>query len=333
MSLLHSTNEQIAKLNKKKEELLALKEQIPDAPYHIFSINAMIRDAEMKHERLRGAYSAIKCSQCMQSVTDQVAHVNVGRKTICERCLKTISQVMNTTEMEEKAGIKTGIVKQDCHQSFHFLQESGLVRKSNKCWLVHEVLIELFYSAGRDKSKLKMSWVEEMEAHLTNLQIQMNMLNEMKGLLSGVSLQLFSLDAQIRDYENRIKIVKGGTYPFKCSQCQGWIKEQGLPVLIDHYTLCNQCKKTIQEVLTSSEAESKYNLYSGRIRRDIHRGLLDTYKEKGLLRQSGSIWLIHESVIQHHYYPEKKEPTEESAIPPSLLARQAAIFQGKGTDY
>jgi hypothetical protein len=327
VSIIDSSEQQVMILNKKKEEILAHKEQIPDAPYHLFSINAMIRDAEMRYERLKGKYTSIKCSQCNQAVDDEMKSINLGRNIICERCIKTIGQVMNTTEFEDRHGLKTGTVKQDIHNTLHTLQGTGIIRKSGKCWLVHDVLAELYYDAGKNKARLEMSWVEEMERHLSSLQTQHKILNDIKGSLTGATLQLFSLDAQIKDYENRLRIVKGGTLPFRCSQCLGWIKEKGLPVLISHFTLCDNCKDTIQQVMTSSEAETKYNLLPGRIRKDIHKGNLEKYLENGLLRQSGGIWLFHETIIKHHYYPEIITPSNKPEIPSSLLARSAAVFQ------
>ncbi|WP_145950122.1 hypothetical protein [Paenibacillus sp. Y412MC10] len=331
MDIIDSYQQQIMLLNQKREEIIALKDQIPDAPYHIFSINAMIRDAEMRYERLKSSYVPIKCNQCTQPVPEDMHSVQVCRGVvICDRCLKTISQVMNTTEMETKRGMASGTVKQDCYQTLHFLHGSGLVRKSGKFWLVHEALFELFYDAGRKTDPLKMSWIDEMENKMNSLLKQRDLLNDIRSILPGGTTLFFSLDSQIRDYENRLKVVKGGTYPFRCTQCSGWIKEPGLPILINHFTLCKHCKRTIEQVMTSSEAEAKFNLRAGRIRKDIHLGQFEKYMEKGLMRQSGSIWLMHESVIKQHYFPEEQPapsaPTT-SSIPSSLLERSAAIYQ------
>ncbi|WP_346835906.1 hypothetical protein [Paenibacillus polymyxa] len=328
MSLIDNSQQKILMLNQKKEEILALKHELPDAPYHIFSINAMIRDAELRYERLKTSYSPLKCSQCLGPIKESDHSVTLGHHIICYRCLKTISQVMNTKEMEERRSMKIGTVKTDCNNILHSLKSTSLIRKSGKCWLVHEVLLELFYDAGRSKSHFELTWIDEMEKHLQLLQTQYRIINDIKDSLVGATWQLLSLDAQIRDYENRLSLIKGGTHPFQCTQCNGWIKEPGLPILLGHFTLCNRCKHTIEQVITTSEAETRHSLTPGQIRKDIHRGQLGGYIEMGLLRQSGSIWLLHESVIQHHYLKQQeKTPSAVKPIPQSLLDRSAAVFK------
>jgi hypothetical protein len=309
MSIIEESIKQIKVLESKREEIISLKDQLSDAPYHIFSINALIRDAEMRYERFKAGYSPIKCTRCLQTIEEGRHSITIGKRFICNRCLHTISQVMNTTEMEERGGMILGTVKQDCHGILSFLHETSLIRKSGKCWLVHEALFELFYRAGRSKKHLNISWIVEMENHLRQLQLQHHILNGIKGALVGSTLLMFSLDAQIRDYENRLQLIKGGTMPFRCTQCKGWIKDAGIPILLGHYTLCSNCKCTIEQVFTTSEAENLYGLTVGTIRRDIHRGQLHKYQEMGLLRQSGSIWLMHEYVIINHYFPEEETVT------------------------
>ncbi|WP_240416658.1 hypothetical protein [Paenibacillus periandrae] len=327
MSIIDGTYQQILALNQKKEDIITLKDELPDAPYHIFSINAMIRDAEMRYERLIKIPNKVKCSQCDQSIEEHSVRLN--NELFCNHCVRTISQVMNTSEMEERNSMKAGTVKQDCNNAIKFLQKTSLVRKSNKCWLVHESLIELFYHAGRSRRHLETSWVDEMENHIKQLQNQLRIFNELGSSPTGTTLQVFSLNAQINDYEHRLKTVQGGIHPFRCSQCNGWIRAVGLPILLGHFTLCHNCKTTIERVMTASEIETRFNFVPGRIRKDIHRGLLDKYQEMGLLRQSGSIWIMHVSVIKDYYFPEKQETPVSIDIPPSLLARSAAILQRK----
>lgn len=327
MSIIDSSNERIHLLNEKKEEILSLKDKIPDAPYHVFNINAMIRDAEMRLDRLKTSYAASRCTECDQIVPDEENPTVLGRRVFCNRCLHTISQVITTTEMEERGDMKEGTVKIDCNQSLQFLRSTPLIRKSGKCWLVHESLLDLFYANNRNKEYLENSWIDSMEQQLVLLRKQHQIMTELKDLLSGATWQLFSLEAQIRDYESRINFVKGGTHPFRCSQCNGWIKESGLPILVGHFTLCRHCKRTIEQVITTSEAESRYNIVPGKIRKHIHSGRLDKYLKIGLIRQSGSIWLLHEAVIQHNYFPEERPAPTQAKIPDSLLARSKAIYQ------
>lgn len=159
----------------------------------------------------------------------------------------------------------------------------------------------------------------------------------MRTLIPDLHTQIFSLQAQIQDLQSKVDRIKGGRLPFRCSQCNVWLKENGIPTFFGNYTICNQCKKIISEVMTTSEAEKKHGLPKGTIRRDNSRGSLERYKKLGLLRQSGSLWLLHDIVILDKYKRiETKEEVlpvhssttmSEEGIPSDLLRRSASIYK------
>jgi hypothetical protein len=236
--------------------------------------------------------------------------------------------VKGTTELEEQLGISPGTIKQDCEGPLRPLQAEGLVRKSEKCWLVHEVVGDIFYRAGRRRHNLMNSWIDELFERLELLQKQKILLESLRPFPDSHS-QLFSIQAQIQDLQTKVDRIKGGKLPYRCSQCGVWLKEEGNPTFFGTYTICNTCKGIVTSVMTTSEAEKKHGLPPGTIRRDNSRGLLDRYKKSGLLRLSGKIWLLHDVVVLDKY-KELKVPESASAskheISTDLLQRSASIF-------
>ncbi|MGK5511931.1 helix-turn-helix domain-containing protein [Brevibacillus formosus] len=57
-------------------------------------------------------------------------------------------------------------------------------------------------------------------------------------------------------------------------------------------------KFSLDEILTTSEAEKNYNLPIGSIRVAIQRGRFRSQIERGLVRQSGKVWLITETALK-----------------------------------
>ncbi|WP_221806248.1 hypothetical protein [Paenibacillus illinoisensis] len=323
------------------ETLIDNYDLLPDASYQIFSIEGEIRSFEQRKERLNLKFSRIDCHLCKQPIWNEDEPAKLGDRgsiLICPRCLCTIKQVKGTTEMEHDLEINSpGTVKQDCEGPLKILQSEFLIRKSEKFWLIHEVVGEIYYRAGRRKTNLLHSWIDEMINRLNHLQEQKRFMEGMRTLIPDLHTQIFSLQAQIQDLQSKVDRIKGGRIPYRCSQCNQWLKDSGIPTFFGNYTICDQCKKIISEVMTTSEAEKKHGLPKGTIRRDNSRGTLEKYKKLGLLRQSGSLWLLHDIVILDKYKrietKEQELPAHSHAtmsresIPSDLLKRSASIYK------
>ena len=332
VSITEQYRDRINELKKKLDLMVEHYDLLPDAPYQVFSLEAEIRDQEMRSELFNLRFSRILCGLCKQPVFDEDTPIRLGMKghfLICPRCIKTIRQVKGTSELEQHLGLTPGTVKQDCEGPLRPLQAEGLVRKSGKCWLVHVVVEAIFYRTGRQKRNLMNSWIQDLADRLELLQRQKDLLESLRPFPDAHS-QIFSLQAQIQDIQMRLDRIQGGKLPYRCSQCGVWLKQKGKPTFFGIYTICDTCKGIVTSVMTTAEAEIKHDLPRGTIRRDIARGLLEQYIESGLLRRSGNIWLLHEVVVLDRY----KELSEEQPaspvnhdIPSDLLQRSATIFQ------
>ncbi|MCM3130128.1 MULTISPECIES: hypothetical protein [unclassified Paenibacillus] len=331
-SIIGDYNNRQEELKKTLELMLEHFEMLPDAPYQVFRIEAEIRDYELRKERLNRKFSYLSCNLCKQPIYDEDTPVTLGSNghfQICPRCIKTINQVKGTTELEEQFGITSpGTLKQDCNGPLQPLQEVGLVRKSEKCWLVHEIVGVIFYRVGRKKHNVMNSWIDELINQLEVLRKQKKLLEDLRPFPESHS-QLFSLEAQIQDLQTKVDRVQGGRLPYRCSQCGVWLKELGKPTFFGTYTICSKCKEIVTNVMTTSEAEKKHGLPLGTIRRDNARGLFDRYKESGLFRLSGNIWLLHDVVVLDKYKELKSAESSHSPkndISADLLQRSASIF-------
>lgn len=319
-------------LSKTLDVMLQNFDLLPDAPYQVFSMEAEIRSYELRKDRLSLQFSHTVCNLCDQPIYEDDTILKLGPKRgylICPRCVKTINQVKGTTELEEQFEIKSsGTIKQDCEGPLFPLQAEGLVRKSGKCWLVHEVVGDIFYKVGRRKHNLINSWINELSQRLELLQRQKKLLEDLRPFPDSHS-QLFSITAQIQDLQTKLDRINGGKLPYRCSQCGVWLKDEAQPTFIGTYTICKSCKKVLTNVMTISEAEKKHGLSPGTIRRDNARGLLDRYKESGLFRLSGKIWILHDVVVMDKY-KELKLPVPVSmpkqGIALDLLQRSASIY-------
>lgn len=331
--LMDDYNDRISQLHSTLELLIKEFDRLPDAAYQVFSIEAEIRSYELRKDRLNLTFSHVNCSLCKQKINDADKVVSLGARgsfLICPRCIRTINQVKGTSELEMQIGLKSpGTVKQDCDGPLKPLQSECLVRKSEKFWLVHEVVADLFYRAGRRRHNLLSSWIDEMGERLYILQEQKKLLEGHRSFIPDSHTQLFSLQYQIQDLQTKMERIKGGKLPYRCSQCEGWIKEGGSPTFFGTYTICSKCKEVVRNVMSTPEAEKKYGLVSGTIRRDNSRGKLDKYKKYGLFRLSGKIWLIHDVVLLDMYKKLKPEETpvmQKTEIPSDLAQRSASIF-------
>lgn len=331
--LMDDYTDRLSQLQSTLDLLLKNYDRLPDAAYQVFSIEAEIRGYELRKDRLNLTFSHDNCSLCKQQVSEAEVSVRLGSRgsfLICPRCIRTINQVKSTTELENQLGIQSpGTVKQDCEGPLKPLRDECLVRKSAKFWLVHEVVGDLFYKAGRRKHNLLNSWIDEMDERLKTLSDQKHLLEEIKSQIPDSLTQIFSLQYQIQDLQAKLDRIRGGRLPYRCSQCGVWIKEGGVPTFYGTYTICSNCKEVICNVMTTSEGEKKHGLPAGTLRRDISRGKLEKYKKNGLLRLSGNIWLVHDIVILDKYKDLKSATASNintTEIHSDLAQRSASIF-------
>lgn len=311
MSLSSEYQNKINILNEHRASVLARKSELTDAAYQIFSIDAQIRDNEKRMERFNLTFYRIHCSQCHGGIKEEEPHVSIDAFHLCQQCMRTISLVKSSTEAENTRGLPPGTIKLDCKGPFQKLYKLNLVRKSGKFWLIHDQVLSMYYGNERSTSGFDVTWIDQMKRRLEHLKYQKEFHEQMRSVLPEDSFtQLQSVTAQIQDLESRLSRVSSGKLPYRCSHCLNWIIDKGIPSLYGDFTICDQCIQTIGEVLTTPEAEHKYDLPSGSIRRDINRGVLKRYFKHGLIWQSGSLWLLHEFVMRHHYAPRYKEQSK-----------------------
>ncbi|MEK5357747.1 hypothetical protein [Paenibacillus sp. FSL L8-0709] len=307
MSLSADYQSKIKILNEHRASIVSRKSELTDAAYQIFSIDAQIRDQEKRMERFNLTFYTIHCSQCQGGIKEDEPHISIDSFHLCKNCIHTISMVKSSTEAEISRGLPKGTIKLDCKGPLQMFHKSNMVRKSGKFWLIHDQVLTMYYDSGRSTNGFELSWLDQMKKRLEHLKKQKDFHEQMRSVLPEDSFtQLHSAIAQISDLEARIARVESGKLPYRCSHCTNWIVDKDIPCLYGDYTICEHCIQTIGSVLTTSEAEHKYKLSPGSIRRDINREVLKRYLKRGLIWQSGNIWLLHEFVMKHHYLPRKK---------------------------
>jgi uncharacterized short protein YbdD (DUF466 family) len=112
------------------------------------------------------------------------------------------------------------------------------------------------------------------------------------------------LNSELMEYQRRLESLSSGKLSYRCSFCTGYIKEEGYPTMVHNLTICNSCKATISEVMTTNQAEEEWNLPKGTIKQDCKpHGGLQQFILAGLVFKSGKYWLIHKTVMKEYYEP------------------------------
>ncbi|TKJ83817.1 hypothetical protein PaeCFBP13512_22110 [Paenibacillus sp. CFBP13512] len=332
MNIFDDYDQKLDQLHKAHEAIIEHFHELPDASYQAFSVEAEIRNFSLRKERLSIIPSKTSCHLCDQFLAYEEVPTKLGKKksfNICSKCIDTISLVRGTTEFEMVHELQKNTLNQDITGALHPLIKDHLIRQSEKCWLIHDVVYDLYYKKGRTREALDQSWIEDIEKRLALLKQQLVIMADLNYKLPDSYMQDYSHKAQIKDLEGKLERIDGGLLPYRCSHCGSWIKEAGRPTFYGTYTICMPCKKVLRGVMTIPEAEKKYDLRSGTIRRDITRGKLTCYEDAKLLRRSGSIWILHEIVVQDKYkeLPEHTSTTSGYAeIPNDLLERSRSVF-------
>ncbi|MDB5054039.1 MAG: pPPM1a [Bacilli bacterium] len=110
------------------------------------------------------------------------------------------------------------------------------------------------------------------------------------------------INTELLEYQRRLESLSLGKLSYRCSFCNGFIKEIGIPIIVGDLTLCNFCKISISQVMTTNKAEEEWGLFKGAIKQDCRPGgALQIYKDAGLVFKSGKFWQIHRKVMLQHY--------------------------------
>lgn len=139
-----------------RNTLRGLSSDFPDKTYILMNIDNQIREFERKIDSLTSVGHTIQCDACKQWVLHEQKHTvkEIQGFMLCQTCRETTLKVMMSQEAEQKWNLPTGRIKQDCRRGMldAFL-DIGLIRKSGKYWLVHELVGKLYYEKRKRNNK------------------------------------------------------------------------------------------------------------------------------------------------------------------------------------
>lgn len=149
---------------------------------------------------------------------------------------------------------------------------------------------------------------------LSKLKETKQKLAELSSDLPDARYLLLMVDGQIHDYETRLQKLTSKFASLQCDECKQWYdsETEHQVSLVRGKSICSTCLQTISKVLTTQEAEAKWELKEGTIKQDCRRGKLKEYIDCGLIRKSGKYWLIHERVSE--FYIEKKKTEQPTTF-------------------
>jgi len=331
MEIFDSLDQKIQLLEEAYNLAIMQSHSLPDAAYHLFLLEAEIRDTIYRKERFSTLPERTECHLGNHPVKGPGEFVRIGNKgsfIVCNSCIGLIQQMVGTTEFEKNHALKNNSVNADIRTVLQPLIEHNLIIKSGKVWIIHDSVYFLYYKK-QNKTLALNSWIDELYDRLEKLQQQQDAFKKIKDSLSGTYSQVFSLNAQIDDLKNKVSKIEDDSITYRCSECECWIKKKS-PTFFGVYTICDDCKKVLSGIMSFRKAEEKFKLAAGTLKRDNARGKLDRYKERGLIKQSGSTWIIHEIVVMAVYreLPEHTVTPSYTAqnIPSSLLERSRSVY-------
>lgn len=148
MGILQSYREKIKEAENMKIMLASTSIDFEDKHYMTLMIDSQIKEYERRLEKLTLVGASFQCAECGHWISDESSE---GMKEFngykfCNKCLTMTYSVMLTKEAEEKWGLPVGTIKQDCRRGvMDKYIECGLIRKSGKYWIIHDVLWKLHY--------------------------------------------------------------------------------------------------------------------------------------------------------------------------------------------
>lgn len=147
MDIIGDIKKHIAELKQIKEAL----DQIPSEQSELeifkkYTIERVLVDYEKKLEMMTYKKLTLKCILCEHWVedTDRV-HKDL---VICSTCQTNLPKTKTTNEIEPLWGLHVGKIKQDIDN--HLLDKfinAGLIWKSGRYWLVHELVMQKHYES------------------------------------------------------------------------------------------------------------------------------------------------------------------------------------------
>jgi hypothetical protein len=149
-----------------------------------------------------------------------------------------------------------------------------------------------------------MSIIESYKNKIAELKSYEALLSEIKIIHPEKKYLEMLLNSELMEYQRRLEALGTGKLSYKCSYCEGYIKEEGHPTMVQGLTICRACKHTIRGVMTTNQAEDEWGLPKGTIKQDCKPfGPLQQYINAGLVFKSGRYWQIHQTVMTEYYEP------------------------------
>ncbi|MCA1064507.1 helix-turn-helix domain-containing protein (plasmid) [Rossellomorea sp. AcN35-11] len=148
MGIVETYRKKLERAQKDRETLRNLSDDIEDKQYLITLTEGKIQDFEKRLERLTSLGAEIQCDECQNWVNreDTDTMIIVDNLFLCSNCGTIVNKVLTAGEAETKWNLPKGTIKQDCNRGMLDLYiKKGLIRKSGKYRLVHELVGKLYY--------------------------------------------------------------------------------------------------------------------------------------------------------------------------------------------
>jgi hypothetical protein len=121
------------------------------------------------------------------------------------------------------------------------------------------------------------------------------------------------IENQIHEYERRRSELSSGKFAYKCSFCNGFVKDSIIPAMVKTLVICDACTKTINGVMNANDAEEQWDLPKGTIKQDARPGgPLEEFKKVQLVFKSGRYWQIHRTVMESYYETRSKKHNQNN---------------------
>lgn len=156
MGIVDSYKQKLERAQKDRETLRDLSDDIEDKQYLIMLTEGKIQDLEKRLERLTSLGADIQCDECQNWVNreDTDTMIIVDNLFLCSNCGNILNKVFMANEAESLWNLPPGTIKQDCRRGMleQYIKK-GLIRKSGKYWLIHELVGKLYYQKKKDQKE------------------------------------------------------------------------------------------------------------------------------------------------------------------------------------
>jgi hypothetical protein len=145
--------ERIKTLQEISVQIEPLRDKDPMVQSMIRQLENEIAQYNMKIDRIKSKYGTVLCIQCGLYIERENTSPLNGSAQICAGCIKTLAGMSVSSEFES-GRMPEGTIKQlatSDKDPLKTFKETGLLRKSGRYWLIHDLMWELYFKVKYEK--------------------------------------------------------------------------------------------------------------------------------------------------------------------------------------